>query len=91
MELLSAERPHDSIEECLHALRFTVAGLSLSIARAEIDAVTARRETQALKTLLQQIAGIAHPGAATNALPSLMRRIRKLAKVSPPKGKSSAA
>lgn len=91
-QIVAPERPHGSIGDCLHALRFTVAGLSLYVARAELEALAARRQTQELKTLLQRIADIARPGVATTALPSLMRRIRKLANGQPfAKGKSTAA
>jgi hypothetical protein len=90
-DIPASEQPHQSVEDCLAALRFVVAGLSRYVARAELEAATARHEVQVLRTLLQRIADVARPEASPTVLPSLMRRIRKLAADPCAKGKSNAA
>jgi hypothetical protein len=91
-ENVASKRPHESVDDCVHALRFAVAGLTSSIVRAELEAAAARREVQGLKSLLQRIRDIARPEVGPMALPALMRRIRKIATGQPSiKRRSSAA
>ena len=83
---------HRSVQDCLDFLRLSVTHLNVYVARAELEAEAARRRAEALMALLQQIADVARPEVEPDALPELVRRIRKLAlgQVSAP-GKSSVA
>ena len=70
---------HTRIEDCLDFLRLSVTQLNLYVARAEIEAQSSRRRAEALAAILQEIADLARPEIEPGVLPSLVRRIRKLA------------
>jgi len=91
-EETSGFRPaHDDVEECLDFLRLSVTQLNLYVARAELETQAARRRSEALLAILQEIADLARPEVDAGVLPSLVRRIRKLAaEQTPARPKASA-
>jgi hypothetical protein len=79
-EETSGLRPaHEDVEECLDFLRLSVTQLTLYVARAELEVQGARRRSEALLAILQEIAELARPEVDASILPSLVRRIRRLA------------
>ncbi|HYR96801.1 MAG TPA: hypothetical protein VEM57_08690 [Candidatus Binatus sp.] len=70
---------HATLEDCLDFLRLSVTQLNLYVARAELEAQSARRRAEGLLAILQEIADVARPEVEPTVLPALVRRIKKLA------------
>ena len=82
---------HARIEDCLDFLRLSVTQLNLYVARAELEAESARRRAETLLAILQEIADLARPEVEPGVLPALIRRIKRLAlEQGPPRMKSAA-
>ncbi|HJQ84935.1 MAG TPA: hypothetical protein VKA21_12710 [Candidatus Binatia bacterium] len=70
---------HGALQDCLDFLRLSVTQLNLYVARAELEAQSARRRSETLLAILQEIADLARPELEPGVLPALVRRIKKLA------------
>jgi hypothetical protein len=90
-ETSGAAPRHASLEDCLDFLRLSVTQLNLYVARAELETQAAQRRAEGLLAILQEISDLARPEVDPSVLPSLVRRIRKLATgQAPVRAKSTA-